>query len=74
MKITLERYEFSHGRKPRGKGLWAVEVTGTDEKGSFTKETYFIAGNLSDARKEAARRLKQDCDRVKRIAEIVVLP
>lgn len=27
IEFRTERYEFSHGRKPRGRGMWAFEYT-----------------------------------------------
>jgi hypothetical protein len=54
--------------------MWALVATGTDGKGSYTSETYFITGDFGDARKQAAKRFKQDCSGVKRVTEIVVLP
>ena len=74
MTTTTETYENSHGRKPRGYGLWALNVTGTDGEGSYTTETYFITGKLTDVKRQAARRLKSDVSAVKSITEIEILP
>jgi len=38
IRIDTERYESAHGRKPRGKGAWAIEIE---------KETYFSREQLS---------------------------
>ncbi len=74
MKTDTTQYEFSHGRKPKGRGMWVLDVTGTDGRGAYTSERYMIAGTLANARKEAARRLKQECSRVVSITLIEVLP
>ncbi len=74
MTTDTTKYEFSHGRKPKGYGRWAFEVTGIDGQGAYTTEKYFISGKMSDARKEAARRLKQECSRVVMITRVEVLP
>ena len=74
MRTETTQYECSHGRTPKGYGMWALVATGTDGKGSYTSETYFITGNFGEARKQAAKRLKQDCGAVKTVTEIAVLP
>jgi len=74
MKINTTEYEFSHGKKPRGYGLWVFEVTGTDGNGAYTNEIYSISGKMGDARKEAASRLLHDCGAVKEITEVKILP
>ena len=74
MKTNTERYEFSHGKKPRGKGLWALELTGTDGQGSYTKQEYHESGNLGEAKKQACRRFKNEVGGVKSITEVTVLP
>lgn len=74
MKINTESFEFSHGKAPKGRGLWALYATGTDGDGAYTSETYYINGKLSDAIREAAKNLKRDCSRVKAIVDVEVLP
>ena len=74
MKADTTQYQFSHGKEPKGSGLWAFEVTGTDGDGAYTTETYFISGKYGDAKKEAVKRFKQECSAVKEITEVVVLP
>lgn len=41
-KIDTTQYEFSHGRKPRGRGRWAFNVNGA---------VLWIEGRLSEAKK-----------------------
>jgi hypothetical protein len=74
MKTTTGTYENTHGRKPRGYGLWALNVTGTDGQGSYTTETYFITGKLTDVSRQAVRRLKSDVSAVRTVTEIEILP
>ena len=40
MKINTKEYEFTHGRKPRGRGHWHVKVTGINEKDEMVGEQY----------------------------------
>lgn len=55
MKTNTEKYEWSHGHKPRGFGNWFFEVQG--QKGSgWTFETIAAFGKFSEARAEAVRR------------------
>ena len=74
MTTTTGTYENTHGRKPRGYGLWAMNVTGTDDQGSYTTETYFITGKLTNVKREAVRRLKSDVSAVRTVTEIEILP
>ncbi len=74
MKTKTDLYENSHGTKPRGTGHWMIEVTGTDGHGSYTTETYSHYGRLTEAKANAAKRLKEECSRVKHIAQIIILP
>jgi hypothetical protein len=74
MRTNVDEYVNSHGKAPRGSGMWAFEVNGTDGDGRYTSETYFISGKFADAKREAARRLKQDVGGVKQVVEVKVLP
>ena len=74
MRTNTEKYEFTHGRKPRGHGLWALSLTGTDGQGRYTKQEYRVSGNLTEAKKQACRRFKNEVGGVKSIVEVMVLP
>ena len=53
IRFSTTTYEFSHGRKPRGRGTWAFEIKG-DVWFAFTDSTF--ADAKKQARAEAARR------------------
>jgi len=74
MRTETMKYEFTHGRKPKGYGNWWLRLTGTDDEGSYTTEQYSILGKLSDAKKQAVRLMKSEIGGVKRVVEIEVLP
>jgi len=74
MTINTTKYEFSHGRKPRGYGQWMFEVLGSDGAGAYTTSTYTVLDWYRLAVHEAARRLKRECGAVKSVIEVTVLP
>lgn len=49
MNIQTELYQFAHGKKPRGFGLWAFVF----QLMNGEKETHFISGTYGKAKKEA---------------------
>lgn len=56
MRITYSPrpFEFSHGRKPRGRGLWAFRVCYTDATGQRQQSPdVFFDGLFSAARRAA---------------------
>ena len=54
MRVSTTQYRFSHGRDPRGTGLWAFEM-GAHGRPS---ETYFAQGTYAQARREATRQAR----------------
>ena len=54
MIISTESYEFAHGKRPRGYGLWAFKINGSLE---FFQGTY---GNTVKMAKEYAREILRD--------------
>lgn len=75
MKTTnTTRYEFSHGRKPKGRGYWGLEITFTDGHGRYSSETVFAYGTLAEARKTAWNQIKSTVGGAKSIVEVIVLP
>ena len=44
--VSTRRFEFAHGRQPRGRGLWGFELEGVEE-------LMFVTGSFSDAKKAA---------------------
>lgn len=74
MTTITTAYENTHGRKPKGTGNWALRVTGTNGRGAYTSETYFLYGPLPEAKREATRRMKLDVGAVKTVTAIEILP
>jgi len=74
MKTNTLKYEASHGKKPRGYGLWFFEILATDDRGAYLTETIDRYGTLSEAKRLAVSSLKSMVGRVKTIVEITVLP
>lgn len=67
-------YENTHGKSPKGYGLWWFKITGTDNKGSYTTDELSATGKLTEAKAAACRRMKQEIAGVKTITNIIVLP
>lgn len=61
VETDTTQYEFTHGRKPRGFGSWAFNVTVANGRGGFLVETIrpWTCGTLAECRKEAVRRAKE---------------
>jgi len=74
MKTNTLKYEASHGKKPRGYGLWFFEILATDNRGAYLTETIDQYGTLTEAKSLAVKSLKSMCGRVSTICEITVLP
>lgn len=74
MRTDTTRYEATHGRSPRGRGLWFFQVAGTDGQGAWLTETMSANGSLAEARSQVVREFKAMNGRVKSVTEVVVLP
>ena len=74
MTINTSQYELSHGRKPKGRGLWALEITFTDNQGRYGTETVWANGTLAEARKIGWSQIKSTVGGAKQIVEVTVLP
>lgn len=74
MKVTLNtsEYERSHGRKPKGRGLWMLSLTIHDGQGGYADEDFEYNGTLTEAKK-AARDHVRNCGRAKEVI-VTVLP
>jgi 1,4-alpha-glucan branching enzyme len=55
MKVHTGRFEASHGKKPRGKGIWTFELSGSF-RGIPTE--FQATGTYTEARKEVAKEAK----------------
>lgn len=60
MRADTNQYQFSHGRQPRGWGLWAFEVGG---------ETFTYTGHYGEAKRAAFEFARSRGERV-----VVVCP
>ncbi len=60
MTVNTSEYEFSHGRKPRGFGLWVFQVG---------EEMVWLRGAYTATKKQAIRNAKD-----KGVDSITVLP
>jgi hypothetical protein len=49
--FSADRYEFTHGRRPRGEGSWAFELRAGDRTNHI-----FINARYAEARKQALER------------------
>lgn len=73
METNTKQYEYTYGHKPKGQGMWGLKLTGTDNQGRYTTETYFESGKLAEAKKKAIARMKSEIGGVKKVTEIEVL-
>ena len=74
MEIQTAKYEFSHGRKPRGDGCWAFLLTAFDGDGAYCTEQRMAGGTFREALRLACRQFKSECSRAKVIVRAKVLP
>lgn len=80
MKITfckdsVQRYEYTHGRAPRGEGAWAFEAVYSDGDGSYTTEVYFTPClSFAKAKKYAADHFRSVAPGAARYCEVHVMP
>lgn len=51
MRVETSTYEFSHGRKPKGYGLWLFGLTFSGP----SVQTFSHTGNYGDAKKAAVK-------------------
>lgn len=62
IKVNTERYKIVHGRLPRGRGYWGIEING---------EVYWVVGTRTDAVREA---ITQALAKGQKVKEAVILP
>ena len=67
VRVSTTFFEFSHGRKPRGRGLWLFELSGCSYP--RVKEVVEVNGNYAAAKATAVR-----LARAGRYAVVKVLP
>lgn len=60
MRIELEtrEYQFAHGKKPRGTGLWAFKILNTYPSATFKLDGLFwFNGTLSEAKLDLKKKI-----------------
>jgi hypothetical protein len=72
--INTLKYEASHGKSPKGKGLWGFEICFSDGDGRYSSETAWAHGTLPQARKAVWNQIKSTIGGAKQIIEVTVLP
>jgi hypothetical protein len=74
MEFITTTFENSHGRKPKGRGLWAFSVAMIAGDWPSAAHTVFFNGTYTDAKKAARDFVKLNPSSVKLPATIKVLP
>ncbi|MBN1443725.1 MAG: hypothetical protein JXA90_13530 [Planctomycetes bacterium] len=69
IEVNTTRYEFSHGKQPRGYGWWAFDIIRYHGDGTRTRERVMRAGKYGEAKRYAVT-----LARTGPAATIVVLP
>ena len=55
MEVNTNQFEFSHGRKPRGRGNWGFEFRRSPNEDHLT---FWHMGTYSEAKRAAVREAK----------------
>lgn len=74
MRTETAKYEFAHGRKPRGCGNWGFEVVLTDGFGRYTTETVWVCDRFVAAKATACRRATAAVGGGVKVVSVEVLP
>lgn len=67
MRVSTTQYQFSHGKQPKGRGLWAFDVK--LHSGSTRTEFATSGQTLAQAKREVLDRFQPGT-----VRELVVLP
>ena len=73
-KTNTSEHEASHGKKPRGEGLWFFKIVFTDGHGRYSTETVTVNDKLPKAKQRAWKHVKSICGGAKELVELIVLP
>jgi len=73
-RTNTEQFEFTHGHKPRGCGLWYFDLPFTDGGGRYSSETVAATGTLAEARQLAWKQVKATVGGARQLLEVDVLP
>lgn len=61
MRVESRKYEFAHGRKPRGMGNWAFIFDGEEGRAFFVNFSRYAEAKkeaLAEAKRRGARRVE----------------
>lgn len=76
MKTTFDSDNFvnAHGREPKGRGMWAFSIDGTDGHGRWTslEACAFFTGTLTEGKRQAKEHGKQLAAGVGGIRELYI--
>lgn len=72
IRTDISKYEFANGRKPKGFGYWAFEVTGYDENRNMKTATAWETGTYAEAKKKAIASFRRSYSKV--VFSVTVLP
>ena len=73
-RTNTEQFQFAHGHKPRGYGLWSFDLHFTDGNGRYSSETVAATGTLAEARQLARKQVKATVGGARQLVEVDVLP
>lgn len=65
IEFTTRDYEASHGRRPRGKGIWWFDIEG------FEFQSF---GTLTEAKKECRKKIRETIPESKCTVYVSVMP
>ena len=65
IEFTTRDYEASHGRKPRGRGLWWFDIDGNE---------FLVYGTLTEAKKQCRQHIKETIPEGKFTVYVAVMP
>ncbi len=73
-RTNTEQFQFAHGHKPRGWGLWYFDLHFTDGNGRYSSQTASATGTLAEARQRAWKGVKATVGGARQLVEVDVLP
>ncbi len=73
-RTNTEQFQFAHGHKPRGWGLWYFDLHFTDGNGRYSSQTVSATGTLAEARQRAWKDVKATVGGARQLVEVDVLP
>jgi hypothetical protein len=74
MRTNVDRFRGCHGQRPRGFGSWVLDVTFTDNYGSYSTQRFNETGTLTNAKAAVVRAVKETFGKRMIVTEIEVMP